>query len=124
MNAPPPMYVRDLPEGWRVALCHTGSGNPPGFHGGMATCSSELWCRLINPAKVDETTGADGWDSGWHRVTVSRSMVAAAQWWNLVESYRDIKDAWIGCVGEPWPPPRYDAVYFHGTEWLTALGAR
>ena len=116
----PPMYLRDLPDGWRVALCHTSNGNPPGLVGGMSTNSTELWCRLTNPSKVDATSGADGYDTGWHSCS-RKSLMHSRQWWELVESAADIKDAWLGCVGGVWPPPRYDAVYFHGAEWLTTL---
>lgn len=106
----PPMYGRYLPSGWRVALCSTGSGNPPGHHGGMATCSSEMWCRLVR----------DAWDSGWHRCGI-KSLLKAKAWWDLVESEADIREAWDGCVGGVWPPPRYDDVYFKGREWLDSL---
>lgn len=107
----PPMYLRDLPDGWRVALCHTSNGNPPGFVGGMSTNSTELWCRV---------TGPTGFDSGWTRCH-SRSLMRAREWWDIVSAESDIPDAWTGTTDEPWPPPRYDAVYFHGAEWLTTL---
>ena len=70
-----------------------------------------LHCRLIQP---------DGWDSGWHPTRRS-SWTAAAEWWDLVETPADIRDAWIGCVGGAWPPPRYDEVYFQGIDWLNGL---
>ena len=103
-----------LPSGWCMTLCPTSSGHPPGHTGGMATASSELWCRLAGPA---------GWDSGWHRVQGSRSVVRAREWWDLVERVEDLRDAWLETVGGPWPPPRYDDVYFRGRAWLDEVAS-
>jgi hypothetical protein len=117
----PPLYQRPLPNGWHVAICPTSSGNPPGHVGGMATASSELWCRLRNPGKVNPTTGPDGWDSGWHRVELSKSLFTVRAWWDLVESEADIREAWLITVGGAYPPPRYDSIYALGVEWLETL---
>ena len=109
-----------LPSGWSVELAGTSTGFPPDDSSGMSLNSSALWCRLMNPSKVNRTTGPKGWDSGWHQCSGS-SLTRARLWWDLVESEADIREAWLGCVGGVWPPPRYDDVWKEGVEWLGSL---
>ncbi len=102
-------YTRTLP-GFAVVTLAYDPHRGPGKGGQHVNCVT-LHCRIVQP---------DGWDSGWHP-TWRSSWVASAEWWDLVETAADIPDAWAGCVGGAWPPPRYDEVYFEGVEWLNNL---
>lgn len=100
-----------LPTGHTVTLTHTSTGLPPNDPSGLSLNCSELWARL--------TRG--GWDSGWHRVELTRSMRATREWFDLVETEADLRVAWCETVGGIWPPPRYDDVWRKGVALLNSL---
>lgn len=96
-----------LPWAWTVELASTSTGLPPDYPTGLSLNDCATFCRLVRL----------GWDSGWHQ-TQHGGFQRSKEWWELVESETDIADAWVGCCGGVWPPPRYDAVFFEGVAAL------
>lgn len=95
-----------LPDGWTVEIEGTSTGFPPDDPSGLSLNCSACFVRLRG-----------SWDSGWHEAT-RKSPGWVRDWWLLVESKADIKEAWLGSVGGVWPPPRYDETWKQGVSWL------
>lgn len=104
------MTVLNLPTGHTVTLTYTSTGFPPDDPGGLSINSTYLWVRVTR----------EGWDSGWHRADLN-SRRKAQEWFDLVETKADLREAWAGVVGGVWPPPRYDDVWREGVAWLNTL---
>ena len=100
-----------FPFGRTIELRHTSTGLPPNEPSGISLNASDLWARLTYP----------GWDSGWHRVGVTRSIRETREWFDLVETPADLRVAWCETVGGVWPPPRYDETWAKGVDRLTNI---
>lgn len=98
--------IIQLPGGWTLELAQTSNGSPPDRQGGMSTNVACTWQRLRWPGAID---------TGWQ--LACRGFAKIAAWWGLVESPRDMKDAWDITADEPTSPAQWAMV----EDWILYL---